>query len=153
MSTVVIIRMGLCIELPTSWMPHAHILLAPTTLYYSAKDYQRPSLYAYCFYQVSQRGTSMPPVQRSKEIFLNFWTSIPGRQGKQTDGLLFFALSNSTTIILIRDWGFLSILKCSPCVTFVCMASVSGPMFFSNIYAYSNVEHDNPIYFLQDEHS
>ena len=78
----------------TSCLPHAHILLAPTTLYYSAKYYQRPSLYAYCFYQVSQRGTSMPRVQRPKEISLYFWTSISGRQGQQTNGLLFIALSN-----------------------------------------------------------
>jgi hypothetical protein len=27
------------------------------------------------------------------------------------------------------------------------MASVGGPMLFSNIYAYSNLLHDNPIYF------
>ena len=57
-------KYGLCIKLPISCMPHAHILLAPTTLSYY-NDYHRPSTYAYSFNQVSQRGTSMPPVQRS----------------------------------------------------------------------------------------
>ena len=105
MSMVVIINMVLCAILPISWMPHAHILLVPTTLSYSAKDYHRPSSYAYCFYQVSQRGTSMPPVQRTYgDCFIStighpYWED---KENKYMDSS-YNALSNSTTVILIRD--------------------------------------------------
>ena len=90
MSTVLKINLVLCVWLPISWMPHVHILLVPTTLSYSAKYYHRPSSYAYCFNRVSQRGTSMPPVQRNYGdlFYLNNRTSISGRQGKQIYGLL-----------------------------------------------------------------
>ena len=100
------------------------MLLAPTTLSYY-NDYQRSSTYAYSFNQVLQRGTSIPPVQRFKEInciwFLDFdrsqlRTSIPGRHGKQI-------------IDFMSGWNF----------HHVSMASVGGPILFSNKYAYSNL--------------
>ena len=106
MSTVVIINMVLCAILSIIWMPHTHILLVPTTLSYSAKDYHRPSSYAYCFYQVSQRGTSMPPVQRTYGDCFISTIGHPYREDKENRFMdsSYNALSNSTTIILMRDF-------------------------------------------------
>ena len=75
------------------------------TLSYSAKDYYRPSSYAYCFYQVSQRGTSMPPVQTTYGDCLMSIIGHPYWEDKENRYMdsSYNALSNSTTVILIRD--------------------------------------------------
>ena len=87
---------------------------------------------------------------KAQEISLNFWASIPGRQGKQimdSSYKCFKQFNNNISHERFEDfcpsWNF----------HHVCMASVGGPMFFSNIYAYSNLKHDNLPYFTQDEHS
>ena len=69
-------------------------------------DYHRPSSYAHCFYQISQRGTSMPPVKRTQgDCLISTWgPSIPGRQdNRQMDSS--FATIDNNSIMIRGGWG------------------------------------------------
>jgi hypothetical protein len=65
-------------------MPFSHYQATPrATQFQIIIDFS-----TYCFNRVSQRGTSVPPVQRTQGVFLTqlIYAIYTGKTGQQTDG-------------------------------------------------------------------
>ena len=105
MSMVVIISMVLCVILPTSWMPHAHILLVPTPCLTQLKI-TIDLLHMHIVFTKYHKG--VPPCLLYKGPMAICFISTIGHPYQEDKENRYFdssydALRNSTPVILIRD--------------------------------------------------